>query len=179
MADRGRGCLWQDSSTLKPQWALRELAILQIACICPFFRKEHRIPKPPWVAKPSHSAPSHLTELRTMSHAENGRAERLAPWIRALPLDQQVLITGSTLVLEEIVLRRGSSLPNPVDAVSLREETDPRQAALLARTISGLYADLEPLAGPDGVDENWRISNLTKVIAETIDGAHPASRGNH
>jgi CO/xanthine dehydrogenase Mo-binding subunit len=113
-----------------------------------------------------------------MNIPDDGRAERLAPWIRALPLDQQVLITGTTLVLEEINTRRGSSLPYPVDEVALRETADPRQAAHLARAISAQYAGLEPVTAPDGIDENLRISNITKVMAETIDRNYPASDGS-
>lgn len=110
-----------------------------------------------------------------MKHPDDGRAERLAPWIRALPLDQQVLITGTTLALEEINARRGTSLPYPVDEVALHESIDPRDAARLAREISSRYAGLEPLAGPDGIDEHWRISNMAKVLAETIDRNYTAS----
>jgi hypothetical protein len=113
-----------------------------------------------------------------MNVPDDGRAERLAPWIRELPLDQQVLITGTTLVLEEINGRRGASLPFPVDEVALRETTDPREAARLAREISAQYAGLQPLAGPDGVDEHWRISNMTKIVAETIDQNYPAHDGS-
>ncbi len=85
-----------------------------------------------------------------------------------MPLKDQVLITGTTLVLEEIQGRR-RDLPYPIDVAALREAPDPAVAAGVAREISALYAEVGSLIGPDGVDENWRISNMTKVVAETIE----------
>lgn len=109
-----------------------------------------------------------------MQTIDDGRADRLAPWVRAMALADQVLITGTTLVFEEINERR-SDLPFDIDEVALRELVDPRQAAELARTISYHYAGLTPSRAPDGVDEFWRISNMAKVVAETIDRYHPAN----
>lgn len=109
-----------------------------------------------------------------MQTIDDGRAERLAPWVRAMALEDQVLITGTTLVFEEIN-ERGGDLPFGIDEVALRELIDPRQAAELARTISNYYADLTPSPTPDDVDEFWRISNMAKVVAETIDRYYPAT----
>lgn len=106
----------------------------------------------------------------------DGRAERLAQWVREMPLQSQVLITGTTLVLEEIAGRR-KDLPYPVDFVGLRESEDPTTAAALARSISSRYDGLAPAIGADGVDENWRISNMTKVVAEAIEQFYPSAAG--
>jgi hypothetical protein len=111
-----------------------------------------------------------------MHTSDDGPADRLATWVRAMSLEDQLLITSTTLTLEEISLRRGG-LPFAIDEVALRELPDPREAALLARSISASYAGLPPSPAPDGVDEYWRISNLTKVIAETIERYHPAREG--
>ena len=109
-----------------------------------------------------------------MQTIDDGRAERLAPWVRAMALADQMLITGTTRVFEEINGRR-RDLPFGIDEVALRELHEPRQAAQLARTISNHYAGLTPSPAPDGVDEFWRISNMAKVVAETIDRYHPAT----
>jgi len=109
-----------------------------------------------------------------MQTIDDGRAERLGPWVGAMALADQVLITGTTLVLEEINGRR-HDLPFSIDEVALRELLDPRQAAQLARTISNHYAGLTPSPAPDGMDEFWRISNMAKVVAETIGRYHPAT----
>ena len=45
-----------------------------------------------------------------MTESDDGRAQRLAGWIREMDLADQVFITGTTLVLEGIRARR-SDLP--------------------------------------------------------------------
>src|SRR5665647_977319 len=112
-----------------------------------------------------------------MQTSNDGRAERLAIWVRDMPLEDQLFITSTTLMLGEINLRR-NDLPFAIDEVALRELPDPREAALLARTISANYAGLPPSPAPDGVDEYWRISNMTRVMAETIERYHPPREGS-
>ncbi len=46
-----------------------------------------------------------------MIDADDGRAERLAQWIRQLPLADQVHLTGTTVVLERIRQRREPRSP--------------------------------------------------------------------
>lgn len=104
----------------------------------------------------------------------DGRAEHLAQWVREMPLQSQVLITGTTLVLEGIARRR-QDLPYPLDFVGLRESEEPAIAVALARSISSRYEGLAPVIGADGVDENWRISNMTRVVAEAIEHFYPSA----
>lgn len=108
-----------------------------------------------------------------MATADDGRAERLAPWIRELPLSDQVHLTGTTLVLEEIRLRRGDSLPHPFDEAKLREASTPREAAVKARDLAQAYEGAPPHAGPDGVDEHWRISAMSLAFAEAVESRFP------
>ena len=108
-------------------------------------------------------------ELRT--NPGDGRAERLAPWIRAMDLADQTFITGSTLVFEDIRLRR-DDLPVPYDEANLREGT-PAQAYRHAVELSDAYAKQPAHRGSDGVDEHWRISNMAREIAERIARYHP------
>lgn len=108
-----------------------------------------------------------------MTDADDGRAERLAQWIRDLPLEDQVHLTGTTLVLEEIRQRRGASLPYPYDEARLREASRPHESAAEARRLAELYADVAPHPGPDGVDDHWRISNMSLVFAQTVEARFP------
>lgn len=97
----------------------------------------------------------------------DGRAERLAPWIRTMPLQEQVLITGTTLVLEEIRNRR-DDLPFPIDEAAIREAPTPGESISAAESLADSYAAASPHIGPDGVDEHWRVSNMARVVADTI-----------
>lgn len=108
-----------------------------------------------------------------MVDADDGRAERLAQWIRALPLADQVHLTGTTLVLEGIRTRRGANLPYPYDEAKLREASTPRESVAEARRLADLYAGTEPHPGPDGVDDHWRISNMALVFAKTVEERFP------
>lgn len=108
-----------------------------------------------------------------MVTADDGRAERLALWIRELPLSEQVHLTGTTLVLEEIRLRRGNSLPHPFDEAKLREAPTPRAAVAEARGLAQAYEGAPPYAGPDGVDEHWRISAMSLAFAEAVESCFP------
>lgn len=102
---------------------------------------------------------------------DEGRAARLAGWIRNLDLADQVFITGTTLVLEDIRTRR-KDLPLMFDEGVLRE-SEPGTAYRLALELAEGYASLPPAPGPDGVDENWRISNMTRELADRIATHHP------
>lgn len=106
-----------------------------------------------------------------MTAQDEGRAARLAGWIRNLDLADQIFITGTTLVLEDIRTRR-TDLPILFDEVVLRE-SEPATAYRLALELADGYAGLPPAPGPDGVDENWRISNLTRELADRIANYHP------
>lgn len=106
-----------------------------------------------------------------MTALDEGRAGRLAGWIRNLDLAEQVFITGTTLVLEEIRTRR-TDLPRGFDEAVFREG-EPRTAYRLALELAEGYAGLAPSLGPDGVDENWRISNMTRELADRIAQHHP------
>jgi len=108
-------------------------------------------------------------ELKT--NPSDGRAERLAPWIREMDLADQVFITGSTLVLEDIRLRR-DDLPVAFDEADLREGT-PAEAYHRAVSLSDAYADQPSHLGEDGIDEHWRISNLAREVADRIAKYHP------
>ncbi|TDW26910.1 hypothetical protein [Cryobacterium psychrophilum] len=107
-----------------------------------------------------------------MIATDGGRAERLAKWIREMSLADQVLITGSTVVLEEISERR-PDLPYAFDGAELREAATPAEAVTKARQLARLYADQPEHIGPDGVDEHWRISNLSRVMADRIEAHYP------
>jgi len=106
---------------------------------------------------------------------DEGRAGRLAGWIRNLNLADQVFITGTTLVLEDIRIRRADP-PLLFDEAILRE-SDPATAYRLALELSDGYAGLLPAPGPDGVDENWRISSMTRELANRIAEHHPEVLG--
>ncbi len=88
-----------------------------------------------------------------------------------MDLADQVFITGSTLVLEDIRLRRGD-LPVAFDEADLREGT-PAEAYRRAVGLSGAYAEQSSHLGADGIDEYWRISNLAREVAERIAKYHP------
>jgi hypothetical protein len=111
--------------------------------------------------------------LKTNPH--DGRAERLAPWIRQMDLADQIFVTGTTLVFEDIRLRR-TDLPYPIDEASLRESS-PDEAYRLAMELSAAYAHQPPHSGNDGVNEHWRISNMARELAERIAKYHPRSPG--
>ena len=107
--------------------------------------------------------------LRT--NPDDGRADRLGPWVRQMSLSDQIFITGTTLVLEDIRLRR-TDLHYPIDEAALREgsPTDAYQAAL---ALSQAYAHQPECEAPDDVDEHWRISNMARELAERIAKYHP------
>jgi hypothetical protein len=100
--------------------------------------------------------------------SENGRAERLAQWVRSMPLADQVLITGTTLVFEELKSRR-SDLPFAIDEEAIREAATPSEAVRVARELMAAYRTAPPHIGPDGVDEHWRVANMAAVVADTIE----------
>ncbi|HEY0249065.1 MAG TPA: hypothetical protein VGC45_12465 [Gryllotalpicola sp.] len=109
-----------------------------------------------------------------MTNANDGWAERLAPWIRELPLADQVYLTGTTLILEEIRNRRGDDLPHPYDETKLREAATPWESAAEARKIAALYNGIAPHPGCDGVDDHWRISNICLMFAQTVETKFPS-----
>ena len=100
--------------------------------------------------------------------SDDGRAERLAQWVRSMPLADQALITGTTLVFEEIKSRR-NDLPYPIHEEAIREAATPSDAVRLAREIASTYRTAEPYIGPDGVDEHWRVANMAAIVADTIE----------
>lgn len=105
------------------------------------------------------------------TNPNDGRAERLAPWIREMDLADQIFITGTTLVFEDIRLRR-DSLPVPFDEANLREGT-PAEVYSNAIALSEAYAKQPAHPGDDGIDEHWRISNMAREIAEHVARYHP------
>ncbi|WP_148061283.1 hypothetical protein [Frondihabitans sp. PhB188] len=78
-------------------------------------------------------------------------------------------LTGTTLVLEEIRNRRGADLPFAFDEARLREASTPEESVAEARRLSELYAGIAPHPGPDGVDDHWRISNMSLEFARTVE----------
>jgi hypothetical protein len=102
-------------------------------------------------------------------------AATLAPWIRTLPLDGQLLITGATLVLADVKARAGDALPAPIDEVALREERDPRRAAALARSLADVYRPHEVTA------TTWRVSSASPRPSRTrsTSTAPPDRRRTH
>ena len=112
-------------------------------------------------------------ELRT--DPTDGRAERLAPWIRDMDLADQMFITSATLVLEDIRLRRGD-MPVPYDEADLREGT-PAGAYRHAVELADAYNRQPTFSGSDGIDEHWRVSNLAREIAERVVRYHPEVLG--
>lgn len=101
----------------------------------------------------------------------DGRAERLAPWVRQMTLADQIFITGTTLVLEEVRLRR-KDLHYPIDEAVLREGT-PAEAYRKATELSRAYDHQPSYEAPDDVDEHWRIANISRELAELIAKYHP------
>lgn len=102
-----------------------------------------------------------------MTKADDGRAKRMAPWIRTMPLSDQILISGTTLMFEEINGRR-DDLPYPIDEVTIREAAVPAESVRVAQLLADQYATAPPYIGADGVDEHWRVSNMAQVVAERI-----------
>ena len=107
-------------------------------------------------------------ELKT--NADDGRAERLAPWVREMDLADQAFITAATLVFEDIRLRR-QDLPIRYNEADLREGT-PEEAYDRAVDLSDAYAKQPAHLGEDGIDEHWRISNMARELAERIAKYH-------
>lgn len=114
--------------------------------------------------------------MELMTNPDDGRAERLAPWIRDMDVADQVFITGATLVFEDIRLRRGD-LPILYDEAELREGT-PTNAYRHAVELSDAYARQPAYPGRDGVDEHWRISNMSREVAERIAKYHAEVLGD-
>ena len=110
-------------------------------------------------------------EEAPLTFPDDGRAEGLADWVRAMDLADQIFVTGTTLVLEDIRTRR-DDLPLPFDEAKLRE-SGPEEAYELALELSEGYASFSPRPGLDGVDEHRRISNMTRELAERIAKYHP------
>jgi len=106
---------------------------------------------------------------------QDGRAERLAEWVRRMDLADQVLLTGATLVLEDVRTRRGA-FPAPFDEAVLREGT-PSEAYREALAIRDAYAGAPVHLVPDGVDENERIVGLASAVLERIVTYHPFVAG--
>lgn len=85
-----------------------------------------------------------------------------------MPLADQVLITGTTLVFEELKRQR-SDLPYPIDEEAIREADTPSDATRVARELAAVYRTAEPHIGPDGVDEHWRVANMATAVADAIE----------
>lgn len=88
-----------------------------------------------------------------------------------MSLADQIFITGTTLVLEEIRLRR-TDLHYPIDEVALREGS-PKSVYRAAVALSQAYAHQPEYEAPDEVDEHWRISNMARELAERVAKYHP------
>lgn len=101
------------------------------------------------------------------------RGPEFAPWLRRMDISDQIFLTGTSLVLREIRLRRGFGLPVPFDERLLCTAPTPEQAARHALALSAAYAEQPPFAAPDGVDEHWRISSMTGAFAARIRSAYP------
>jgi hypothetical protein len=97
----------------------------------------------------------------------DSEATRLAPWIRQMPLDAQLLITGSTLILADIK-ERAESLPADLDEVRLREDRDPRRAAGHARALARVFTPHQSES-----QDMARIVSLTTAVADKIDEYFP------
>lgn len=106
---------------------------------------------------------------------DDGRAERLAEWVRRMSFEDQIFLTGTTLVLEEIRLRR-TDLPHAINEVALREGS-PEDAYRAAMELSTAYANQPRYDAPDGVNEHWRIANMTNELAKVIAKYHPKVAG--
>ncbi|MDO9395826.1 MAG: hypothetical protein Q7T71_04720 [Herbiconiux sp.] len=99
------------------------------------------------------------------------RGERLAPWVGALQLSDQIFLTGTVLVLRGIRERR-DDLPFVFDERRLNGAATPEIAARYARQICAAYEVAPPYGGPDGVDEHWRIASMTRQLALTIENRY-------
>ena len=93
-------------------------------------------------------------------------------WIRDLDLEDQVTLTGATLLLEEIRERAHGGLPYDYDEATLRELT-PRVAYDLAGRLEEAYAGLLERLAPDGIDDNSRVLTLMRKYREVITRTHP------
>ena len=102
---------------------------------------------------------------------EAGSSAELAPWVQRMMLADQIFLTGTVLVLGEIRMRR-HDLPTAYDERRLLRAATPRIAADYARQIADAYAAEPPYAAPDGVDEHWRIANMSREFAKRIDDAY-------
>ena len=90
-------------------------------------------------------------------------APRLAPWIRTLPLEAQIVVTGATWLLADTKECNPGAF-DELDDAALRETTDPRETRRIAEGYATRFADAP------GVDGR-RVRNLCAHIAETI-GQH-------
>lgn len=92
-------------------------------------------------------------------------AERLAPWVRSMPLADQILVTGTTLLLADVKARNPGMFVD-VDEVALRESSLPETARQLATTVAELYRS-------DDSADGRRVAGLCTKVAETIDRNFP------
>lgn len=95
-----------------------------------------------------------------------------ARWLQAMNLSDQIFITGTVMVLEQIRVRREplGDLPLVYDESRIRDAATPEIAVRTAREISAAFAGRPAYAAPDGVDEHWRVANMTREVAARIEG---------
>lgn len=87
-------------------------------------------------------------------------AERLATWVRQMPLADQILVTGATLILAD-VKARNPGVFDALDEVALRESQLPADAARVAASAASRY---QSVATEDG----RRVVSLCNRIAEVV-----------
>ena len=88
-----------------------------------------------------------------------------------MDLADQIFVTGTTLVLEELRINR-EDLPVSYDEVLLRE-SEPADSYRLAISLVDAYTAQPPAPGSDGIDVHARIANMARELAERIAKYHP------
>lgn len=87
-------------------------------------------------------------------------AERLASWVREMPLASQVAVTGATLILADVKANNPGAFDD-LDEALLREASTPEEARDYARQLSAQWI------GSDH-PEAHRVVGLCDMIVEKI-----------
>ena len=103
---------------------------------------------------------------------QNTQTNQAPRWLQAMNLSDQIFVTGTVMVLEGIRLRRAplGDLPYVYDESRIRDAATPELAVRAAREISAAFEGCPPYAAPDGVDEHWRVANMSREVASRIEG---------
>jgi hypothetical protein len=111
-----------------------------------------------------------------VSDWNSSRDAQLPYWLTSMELDDQIYVTGATVVLGQVLVRR-PELGAVLNEGAILEAESPRDVVALATELAEQFADRPPRWAPDGLDDNWRISSLSAAIAERVSNYYPEAAG--